>query len=128
VGAGLLVVFFGWALATWGTVHFSRDDGYAQLLSHLRRTSTPDRPISVTTETSKFLLSRYDRGEWLTPRAIRANNVRYVLISTYEMNHGYGSATRKLYEWAAANGDLDFAFQRKRQDDRLLLFKLRATP
>jgi 4-amino-4-deoxy-L-arabinose transferase-like glycosyltransferase len=127
VAVAVQVVFFAWALATWATVHFTRDDGYAQLVSHLRRTSTPDRAISVTTETSKFVLERYDRGAWLTPEAIRANDVRYVLISTYEMNHGYGLATRKLYEWAAAHGDLDFTFQRTRQDDRLLLFKLRET-
>jgi 4-amino-4-deoxy-L-arabinose transferase-like glycosyltransferase len=126
-GVALSVAFFGWALATWVEVHSTRDDGYAQLLSHLRRTSTPDRAVAVTTETSKFLLAGYDRGEWVTPRAVRANDARYVIISTYEMQHGYGSATREFYTWVAANGDLDFSFRRTRNDDRLLLFRLRQT-
>jgi 4-amino-4-deoxy-L-arabinose transferase-like glycosyltransferase len=118
---------FAWAEATWRAVHFTSDNGYERLLAFLRDESTPDAPIAVTMETAKFLLVGYDRGAWNSPRELEANRARYVLLSTYEMDHGYGYASRDFYRWVAGRSELVFSFRRARNDDLLLLFRLPRT-
>ncbi len=106
VAGVVLVALVGLQANIYVAVRSQRDDRYVQLLAWLPGHVPANSTISVTEDTSQFLIEGYDLGQWTDVPALRANDVHYMLLSESLASQGYGVARLEFAQLIRARGHL----------------------
>lgn len=96
--------------AAWYQVHTTPDDGYQRTTQWLAMNVAKGTTLSVTDEISQFMFLDYNTGRWVTVPELIQHHVRYVVISSKEVDAGYAFATPQFSEWVADHGHLVYQF------------------
>lgn len=118
-----LAVAVAWSALVWVEVHATPDDGYQRLLSYMHRNVPNGTRIGVTSDPQEFLIQGYVIENARTPAEIVTTRVRYVAITTKQVEEGYVPNGRALLNWLAATGQPVFAFD-GRSYGTLILYRM----
>lgn len=123
LGPVAAVIYLAWCVSAWVPIHTTPDNGFERLLASMRAQVPAGSKVSVTTDTAEFLMDGYDSGSWVTVEQLREQRVRYLLLSTRQIEEGYSDATPELRDWALHTGERIFAFT-SRSNGTLELYRL----
>lgn len=124
VGAAAMAVSIGWSSIVWTEVHLTPDNGYAQLLTWLRREVPFGTTVGVTSEPGEFLIQGYVIDKTVTIEALKETTADYVVVSSKQVDDAYLEDGREMYGWLVTHGQRAFLFE-GRTYGRLELFALR---
>jgi hypothetical protein len=65
--------------------------------------------VAVTSKTAAHIMPQ--RAEHYSVEALRADNIEYVVISSYLTERGYGSPPPEVYQWVKDHGQLVYWFE-----------------
>ena len=105
-----LAVSLGWSSFVWLQVRLSHDDGYRQVEAYLRSHVPQGTRIGVTTEPQEFILQGYVIEPIQSAPAIVSTRVRYVVISTKQIEAGYTPNGRAIWAWLRGRGQPVYTF------------------
>lgn len=100
-------------VGAWATRYAgNRDDSYARLTSYVRKHVPLGSTIVVGGDVSNFLLRPdYDIAFYRDRANVRAEAVRYFIMSTKEAQQRYNRMTPDFYDWIRANTEPLIEFQ-----------------
>jgi hypothetical protein len=96
--------------AAWYRVHSTPDNGYQLTTQWLAAHVAKGTTVLVTDEFDQFLIQNYNIGGWVTVPELIQHHVRYLVISSKEVDEGYAFATPHFAEWVADHGHLVYQF------------------
>ncbi len=103
------VAFIAWTGAVWVQVHLTPSNGYERLRAYLRDHVALGSLISTTTEESQFLTGGYTTGIWTSSSSLQRSGAQYVILSTQQVQRGYGSASPEFLAWLQQHATLAFS-------------------
>jgi 4-amino-4-deoxy-L-arabinose transferase-like glycosyltransferase len=123
--AALALVFVATSVGVWVQTRSIPDDGYERLVAYMREQVPPGSRVSVTTQTSEFLLSGYQVGKWVTSDMLSEQRVQFVVVSSKQAEEGYAFGSPSFFRWVEENGTEVFSFTGP-SNGRLSLYRLPA--
>jgi hypothetical protein len=94
----------------WYGVHSTQDNGYQRATQWLATHVAAGTTVSVTDQLNQVLIEGYPIGSWVTPTQLIQHHVRYVVISSAEVDEGYAFADRQFARWLEDEGQVVYAF------------------
>ena len=92
------VIFILTSAWVWHEIRTTPDNGYERLVAYLEGNVPAGSRVSVTTQTSKFLLPRHDVGKWVTNEALREQRVQFVVVSSKQVADGYAYGSPDFFQ------------------------------
>jgi hypothetical protein len=108
VAAAAFVLWSGYA---WYEVHTVPDNGHERVVSYVRNEVPQGANVGSTSDIQQFLLEDRSSGTYGSIEALRRNNIRYVIFSSYLVNEGYGPASPQFYDEVKERGQLVYGFR-----------------
>ncbi len=105
-----LVVSLGWSSFVWLEVRTRPDDGYRQVEAYLRSHVPQGAWVGVTTEPQEFVLQGYVIKPVPSAPAIVSTHVRYVVISTKQIQAGYTPNGTAIWAWLRSHAQPVYTF------------------
>lgn len=96
--------------AAWYRVHSTSDNGYQLTTQWLAANVAKGTTVSVTDELNQFLITNLNTGRWVTVPELAKHHVRYVVISSKEVDQGYAWATPQFAKWLMDHGQIVYQF------------------
>jgi 4-amino-4-deoxy-L-arabinose transferase-like glycosyltransferase len=110
-GAAFLVTLALWSACVWVVVHTVPDNGYQRVVSYVDELPEGSR-VAVTSETADPLLIWHaGDGPYNSVRALQADNIDYVVISSYLATRGWREPPPGVYRWVKGHGQLVYGFK-----------------
>lgn len=112
--AGVAAALLLTTAAAWNTSVYirvfavARDDSYAQLASHIRRTVPPGSTLVFGNDLANYIFPEYEVRFDRKPLDIEDRGTRYVVLSSKERWGGYNKVTHEFYDWVSLNGEPRF--------------------
>jgi hypothetical protein len=97
-----------WGAYTWVLIHAVPDNGYEHVASYIDHLPEDSR-VAVTSVTAAHIMP--DRGEHYSVETLRADNIEYVVISSYLAERGWNEPAAEIYQWVKGHGQLVYGFE-----------------
>lgn len=116
--AALVVALVLWNTCVWIVVHAVPDNGYQLVVSYVDELPKGSR-VAVTSQEASLLMKWHPanakpdpptRIQW-SVQTLQAENVDYVVMSSYLSTRGYGGLPPRVYRWVTNHGQLVYGFK-----------------
>ena len=97
-----------WSVYIWVLVHTVPDNGYEHVASYVDQLPEDSR-VAVTSATAAHIMP--DRPEHYSVETLRADNIEYVVISSYLAERGWNEPAAEIYQWVKGHGQLVYGFE-----------------
>lgn len=100
-----------WCSYVWVVSHIVPDNAYQRAVSYVKELPEGSR-VAVTEETGELLMEEHAGGGiYGSVEALQADNVDYVVISSYLATEGYETPPLEVYQWVTDHGRLVYGFE-----------------
>lgn len=103
--------FLCWTAYVWADVHFTADNGNERVISYIEEELPEDATVGTTSDIQQFLLGADETVRYSSVAQMREDNVRYVIISSYLVDQGYGDAGPEFHRQVREQGELIYGFE-----------------
>lgn len=100
-----------WSAYVWATIHTVPDNGYERVAYYLEELPAGSR-VAVTSGVAEIIIEGYaGDGALMSVKAMRDEDIDYVIMSSYLSNNGWGQPPPEVYRWVKDHGQLAFGFE-----------------
>jgi 4-amino-4-deoxy-L-arabinose transferase-like glycosyltransferase len=101
-----------WSTYVWVMVHIVPDNGYERVVSYVVDELPEGSRVAVTSTMAEPLIQEHvGGGAYESAEALQADNVEYVVISSYLSTRGWGQPPPEVYRWVRNHGELVYGFE-----------------